>query len=114
MGKKELQGIALAHLGGVKAFVYRRPLLPGNEGGKVGAVVRSHKGFQQGLGIGLGPDAFQQIPDDRFLVAGANQQGIPLPGGSGQAGRCLDRGGFLGEEQRVKHIKELITVTSEK
>ena len=33
----------------------------------------------------------------------------PLPGGSGQAGRRLDRGGFLGEEQRVKHIKELIT-----
>ena len=105
--QQRLQGVALAYMAGVPAPVHHRPVLPGQTGGAVGAVVRQDEGRDQRRRIGLGPDAVKQIGQHRLLVPGGDEHGI-APAGRGR--RFVPGGGAFFRQDRQEQIDGLIGV----
>ena len=63
-----------------------RPRFSGGAGGVVGAVVGDDVNVEKLFGIVLRVQAFHQVPDDAFLVAGGNQHGKAVFGRAGCPG----------------------------
>ena len=102
LGEQEIEGVALAHMHPVPAFVDHSPRVLGNLGSGVSAVVCNYKGDQIAAGVVLPPDALQQLADDRLLVPGGDQHSIPPD----RAIRCRT----LFPAQRHGDIQELIKI----
>ena len=101
-----LQGVALAHLGGVVAEVDGGAVSAGHRAGQVGAVVGHHKDIHIFRRIVLGLDAVDEVADDGLLVAGGDQHGDAV-------GHRLTVGRVF-FPPRHGNIEELIGIAEEK
>ena len=81
--QQELQGIALAHMAAVLPGKDLRSVGAGDDGGRIGAVVRDNIGVQELCGVVLGADAVQELADDGLLVPGGDEDRDPVAGGGG-------------------------------
>ena len=101
-----VEGVALAHLFAVKALVNRRACRACRVRGTVRAVVRHDENFQLVLRVGLPMQAADQVGNDRFLIARADQNGVAVQL------RLLVRLVFL--DVRNQNVEKLIGIAHQK
>ena len=108
VGQGGVQGVALAHQAAAVALQHIHARVhPGPLGGAVGAVIGDHINIQQAGGVILGFQAFQQLIDHRFLVAGGDQHGVPARGAFGLQN-------FFFFEQAHQQVKSLVRIGGKK
>ena len=98
--KQEIKRISLANAHGVKPLKYDCAACARDCGRAIRAVVRADVNIHKAAGVFLGMDAFDQVPDDGLLVAGAEDCRI-APGHGG-------RQRFWAFEKRHGEIDDLI------
>ncbi len=76
--KTEFERPAFARVRGVVPLVHRCALFARDGGGGVGTVVGYHENAELVFRIPLRGDAVEQIADDLFLVAGADDDGVRM------------------------------------